>query len=78
MVIRSETMERFELWCKQQEYEINKYPTVYLKLDYIQNTIDFYLFLLNQSTCPTKYQTERYLIRLKWLKDKYMEVKGLC
>lgn len=71
-------MERFELWCKQQEYEINKYPTVDLKLDYIKSTIDFYLFLLNQPNCPTKNQIEVYLIRLKWLKDKYMEVKGLC
>lgn len=68
-------MERFELWCKQQEYEINKYPAVDLKLDYIKNTIYFYLFLLNQPNCLTKYQAERYLIRLKWLKDKYMEVK---
>lgn len=34
-------MERFELWCKQQKYEINKYPTVDLKLDYIKSTIDF-------------------------------------
>lgn len=71
-------MYNFEIWCKQREYEINKYPTKHLKLDYIQSTIDFYLFLLNQPDCPTKYQTERYLIRLKWLNDKYMEVKGLC
>lgn len=69
-------MERFELWCKQQEYEINKYPTVDLKLDYIKSTIDFYLLLLNQPNCPTKCQTEMYLIRLKWLKGKYDEVKG--
>lgn len=71
-------MERFELWCKQQEYEINKYPTVDLKLDYIKSTIDFYLFLLNQPICPTKYQTEVYLMLLQWLTNKYMEVKGLC
>lgn len=29
-------MYGFEIWCKQQEYEINKYPTVDLKLDYIK------------------------------------------
>ena len=69
-------MYNFEIWCKQREYEINKYPTVDLKLDYIKSTIDFYLFLLNQPNCPTKYQTERYLIMLKWLKGKYDEVKG--
>ena len=72
-------MDRFELWCKQQEYEINKYPTVYLKLDYIESTISFYQFLLYECPrCSTKNQIEAYLIRLQWLKDKYMEVKGLC
>lgn len=72
-------MERFELWCKQQEYEINKYPTVYLKLDYIESTINFYQFLLYECTyCFIKNQVEVYLMRLQWLKDKYMEVKGLC
>lgn len=72
-------MERFELWCKQQEYEINKYPTAYLKLDYIESTISFYQFLLYEHPrCSTKNQIEVYLMRLQWLKDKYMEVKGLC
>lgn len=72
-------MDRFDLWCKQQEYEINKYPTAYLKLDYIENTINFYQFLLYEyPLCSTKNQIEVYLMRLQWLKDKYMEVKGLC
>lgn len=72
-------MYNFEIWCKQKEYEVSKYPTKVLKMGYLENQLNFELYVLHKHTEDWyKKETEEQLRKIHWLENKYMEVKGLC